>query len=86
VTTLPLFALVLMYKNVRKEGENKVKQYFLILFQGIKIKHFYWEFINSLRKVMILITFLLPGSYGTTASIIILILIWRFQNYLHPYK
>ena len=86
VITLPVIALVLMYKNVRKAEENKVKQYFLILYQGIKIKHFYWEFINSLRKVVILTTFLLPGTYGIMTSMLILVIIWRFQNYLHPYK
>jgi len=63
VISLPVIALILLKKNIHKEGDNKVQQYFLILYQGLKIKHFYWEFVNSLRKVLILICFLLPPSY-----------------------
>ena len=76
----------MMYRNVRKKGENKVKQYFLILYQGIKIDYFYWEFINSGRKIMILMSFLLPSTFGIIVSIFLLIIVWRFQNYLKPYK
>ena len=86
VTVLPLTALVMMYRNVRKKGENKVKQYFLILYQGIKIDYFYWEFINSGRKILILMSFLLPSTFGIIVSIFLLIIVWRFQNHLKPYK
>ena len=75
-----------MYKYTRKEGDNKVKQYFLILNQGLKTKHFYWEFVNSLRKVLILISFVLPFSFQIVFSTSILIITWKVQDYLKPYK
>jgi len=86
VAGMPLIALILMYRNVRKEDDNKVKQYFLILNQGLKRKHFYWEFVNSLRKVWILISFVLPTNYQMTFSTSMLIFTWRLQKYLQPYK
>lgn len=63
-----------------------MKEYFLILYQGIKIDHFYWEFVNSGRKILILTSFLLPETYGIISSLLILIILWRLQNYLKPYK
>ncbi len=87
VTLLPAIALILMYRNVRVEDpNNKVQKYFLILYQGLKSKHFYWEFMNSFRKIAILIAFLLPTYLQMLFSVIILVFTWRLQSYLRPYK
>ena len=87
VTSLPIIALILMYKNVRIEDEhNIIQKYFLILYQGLKTKHFYWEFVNSSRKILILIAFLLPTEYQIMFSLVTLITTWRLQSYLLPYK
>ena len=76
-----------MYKNVWKEDENnKIQKYFLILYQGLKTKHFYWEFVNSSRKVLILIAFVIPKDYQILFSATVLISTWRLQEYLKPYK
>mmetsp|Transcript_8007 Transcript_8007/g.7089 ORF Transcript_8007/g.7089 Transcript_8007/m.7089 type:complete len:294 (+) Transcript_8007:200-1081(+) len=86
VIALPVIALILMYKNVKKEEDNKIKQYFFILYQGLKMKHFYWEFVNSCRKVFILICLLLPPLYKILVPSAILIFTWRLQKKLNPYK
>ena len=86
VVGMPVIALVLMYKNIRKEGDNKIREYFLILNQGLKEKNFYWEFVNSLRKVWILVSFLFPFNYQILFSTSLLIITWRLQSYLKPYK
>jgi len=76
----------MMYKNIRKKGDNKIKEYFLILNQGLREKHFYWEFVNSLRKVLILLSFVFPTNFQIIFSTSLLIITWRIQNYLQPYK
>ena len=87
VTSLPLIALILMHRSVRKENsEGELKQNFLILYQGLKTKHFYWEFVNSLKKVIILISFLFPEPFKIGVPILTLLVAWRVQNYLRPYK
>lgn len=76
-----------MYNTVRKDDEDsKLKHDFLILYQGLKTKHFYWEFVNSLKKIIILISFLLPDAYKILLSASTLLFTWRLQSYLQPYK
>lgn len=62
----------------------------LILYQGLKPKTFYWEFVNSLRKVLILMSFSLFDTYNPLykimISVIILLATFRIQVYLKPYK
>ena len=50
VVSMPLIALYLLYKNHNKNEDNKVKQYFLILYQGLKPRAYYWEFVNIFLK------------------------------------
>ena len=62
----------------------------LILYQGLKQDRYYWEFINSLRKVLILVSFSLfitfAPFYRLMTSIIVLGITFRVQIYLSPYK
>lgn len=55
VVGLPLLALGIITKNRKHLEEGKVKKYFLILYQGLKPKAYYWEFVNTFRKFLILI-------------------------------
>jgi len=84
VVAMPVIALILMYKNVHKN--NNIHKYFLILYQGFTTKHFYWEFVNSLRKVLILSSLVLPSMIQVFFSVFILLFTWRLQHYLRPYK
>ena len=90
VTLIPIISLVVLTLSIKKEDDNKVKQYFLILYQGFKHEVFYWEFVNSLRKVLILLTLTVLISYDPfykiLISVIILIVSVRVQIYLKPYK
>ena len=90
VIGLPLFALYLLSKNINKEESNRINMYFLILYQGLKRNRFYWEFANSLRKMLILVIFAALSTispvYKIIASIIILIVSARIQIKLKPYK
>ena len=87
MTAIPIFAFFLLYQSLNSNTKYpKIKQYFLILYQGLKPTKFYWEFVNSLRKVLILVAFLLPTAYKIVSSVSVLIIIWRIQYFLQPYK
>ena len=86
----PIFALVMLAVNIKKGDGNKIKQYMLILYQGLKIDRYYWEFVNTLRKVLILMSFSLlitfNPAYRIMVSVIILLITFRVQVGLSPYK
>ena len=86
----PIFALVMLAVNIKKGDGNKIKQYMLILYQGLKIDRYYWEFVNTLRKVLILMSFSLlitfDPAYRIMVSVIILLITFRVQVGLSPYK
>lgn len=90
VTVAPIVGLILLARNIKKGEDNKVTQYMLILYQGLRPEIFYWEFVNSLRKVLILIILALLASYSSVykimTAIIVLIVSFRIQVYLKPYK
>lgn len=62
VIAIPLIGLVTLYR-ARRTKNSIMLGYFLILYQGLKDSIFYWEFVNSLRKVFIVISFLFSSSY-----------------------
>lgn len=86
----PILAFILLYKNKSHLEEGIIKKYLLILYQGLKPKTFYWEFVNTIRKTLILLVniFLSRVStfYQIMSAIIILIIVIRLQKYLEPYK
>lgn len=87
VISLPALALFIMYKYILKNSQNeKIILNFLILYQGFKKSHFYWEFVNSLRKIFILLCFLMPSEVKFVSAAAVLIISWRVQNHLQPYK
>ena len=62
----------------------------LILYQGLKSDRYYWEFVNSLRKVLILMSFSLlityKPAYRIMIAVVILLATFRLQISLSPYK
>lgn len=90
VVTAPVIALVLLFVNRNKTDNNKAKEYLLILYQGLKPDRFYWEFVNTFRKVLILIMFAILSQFsismGIILVIVLLVAIIRVQQKLDPYK
>ena len=83
---LPIAAFVLLLKYRDLPDTSKIKQYFLILYQGLKPERFYWEFINTLRKVLILSSYVLSSDLKILFSLTILIISGRLQTSLKPFK
>ena len=90
VITPPLFAFLILLKNRNQLEEDHMKNYYLILYQGLRREVFYWEFINTIRKVLIIslntILSILSLKYKILLGIIILISIARIQMTVKPYK
>ena len=86
----PSVAFYILFKNKENLESQFIKGYYLILYQGLRHKVYYWEFVNTMRKIMILavnaILSMLPISYRIGACIIMLLFIVRFQMYVSPYK
>ena len=55
VVGLPLLALGIITKYRKHLEDEKMKKYFLILYQGLKPQTYYWEFLNTFRKFLILV-------------------------------
>ncbi|CAI2367995.1 unnamed protein product [Moneuplotes crassus] len=90
VFALPAIVLIILIKERKNLERLYVRRYFLVLYQGLKPQAFYWEFINTLRKILIpLFNVLLSRSsrfYQVVVAIIILLFIFRLQQYIKPYK
>ncbi|CAI2360244.1 unnamed protein product [Moneuplotes crassus] len=86
VISLPVIALILLIKYANKPGENKVKIYFLILIQGLNKSSFYWEFVNTARKISVIITFPFNTTTRLFCALAVLIVFTRLNDTLKPYK
>lgn len=86
----PLLVAVVLYRNRHALNEPHIQRYFLMLYQGLRDKIFFWEIINTFRKVsMIAINVFMatvPLVYTAITAVLILITLIRVQMRLHPYK
>ena len=86
----PLLLLLYLCKNRHSLKQWKMQRYFLILYQGLTNEAFYWEFINTVRKfLMVAINVFmstLPLVYSAITAVISLIALVRVQMRIHPYK
>ena len=71
VFAMPILALVLLFKSFKKHKNNKMMQYLLILYQGLRHEIFYWEFINTFRKSIILLIFIALSFLNQNIKIVL---------------
>ena len=90
VVGAPCLALVILYQHRKDLDNGYIKSYMLVLYQGLKPNAFYWEFINTLRKSLILAVSVFmstqSSNYQVLISVSILYCIYRLQLKLKPYK
>mmetsp|Transcript_17097 Transcript_17097/g.19722 ORF Transcript_17097/g.19722 Transcript_17097/m.19722 type:complete len:93 (+) Transcript_17097:177-455(+) len=76
-------ALTLLYliRHSRELETQKIKKYFHLLYLGYRNDKFYWEFVNTFRKFIIIAinVFLsqVPPSYRGMTAVIALIALYR---------
>jgi len=87
---IPLSAFIILYRSRHNLESPEVKRYYLVIYQGLKNDRFYWEFVNTARKVSILwvSVFLSRESlfYKIIWITILLVIYYRVQIKLEPYK
>ena len=87
---IPVTGLTLLIKFRQRLGTWEVQRYLLMLYQGLNQDKFYWEFINTFRKSLLLsISVFLSAShlfYKVLTATIIMITIRNLQYKLNPYK
>ena len=49
----PILVFIILFKNRKSLQEKYMQNYFLMLYQGLKDNVFYWELVNTLRKVIL---------------------------------
>ena len=85
-----MFAFIILFIYRHQLEEDHVKNYYLILYQGLRHEVFYWEFINTIRKVMIIslntILSVLSLEYRVLLGITMLFAVARIQLIMSPYK
>ena len=83
--------LILMYliNNRKRLNSVSVKKYFHIIYIGYREEWFYWEFVNTFKKFVIisLNVFLsqVSKSYKGMIAVITIIILIRIQKILKPY-
>ena len=86
----PVLTFLILFKKRNSLSEPNVQRYLLMLYQGLKDKVFYWELVNTTRKIlMIAINALLstlPLIYSAISAVLILIGLMRIQLKLQPFK
>lgn len=87
---IPLSAFLVLYKNRNNLDDIEMRKYYLMIYQGLKPKRFYWEFVNTARKVLILSINVFLSTYSlfyrVLPIIIFLVVFYRIQIKLEPYK
>ena len=51
---IPISALAIMIKFRKSLDTWDVQKYLLMLYQGLKLECYYWELINTVRKILLL--------------------------------
>lgn len=86
----PAAALIMILRSRHKLEDQNVKKYLLILYQGLKNYAFYWEFVNTLKKLLLLWIIVFWSLFSVTYQILLwtslMIVLLRIQIKLQPYK
>ncbi|CAI2362506.1 unnamed protein product [Moneuplotes crassus] len=85
VIACPLIAYIAIHHERGKQN-SKTMEYFLMIYQGFRPQVLYWEFVNTLRKIALLLVLLFELKVAINLSLIILLLTARLQIKVKPYK
>jgi hypothetical protein len=90
VIGIPLYAFILLFKNRKVLDEFNMSSKYRMLYQGFKPQFYYWEFINIIRKTILVsvnaFLALYPDIFRALLSLMILTILMRMQTTFKPYK
>ena len=55
VIGFPFIVFWILYKNRKKLNNPEVLRHYLLLYQGVRHEKYYWELVNTFRKILLLI-------------------------------
>ena len=87
---IPATGLALLVKFKQRLDTWEVQRYLLMLYQGLNQDRFYWEFINTFRKSLLLSISVFmstsPLLYRILIATVIMVIMRDIQKRLKPYK
>ena len=86
----PTLLFIILYRNRKRLNTPRMKKYYLMMYQGLKPEVFYWEIVNTARKVIMIVINVsmstIPVVYTASTTVIALVIFIRIQITLQPYK
>lgn len=86
----PVVSLIHLIKNRQKLNDELFFSRYRMIYQGLKRKHFYWETVNTFRKISIVsinvFLALYPDYIKAIYAMLILAIIFKMQEILQPYE
>ena len=80
---IPLFALVLMIQNKKKLKTIQMKEKLGFLYNGYKLKYYFWEVIIMYRKIMMVVISVVIYQFGVITQALIVFLLLILFSLLH---
>jgi hypothetical protein len=71
VVGIPVLAFVILFKNRGNLEKWAIQRYMLVIYQGLKPEVFYWEFLNTTRKIILLGTNVMLASFTPNYRILV---------------
>ena len=66
----PLAAFLILFKKRKNLDHPDVVKYILLLYQGLRHEVYYWEIINTIRKLILLGLYVfIPDSYNIVKAL-----------------
>ena len=86
----PLLAFIILFKNRKRLDKPEVIRYILLLYQGLRHEWYYWELVNTTRKVTLLsLEVFVSDQYEIMKALIgvlVLFICALLQARLNPFK
>jgi hypothetical protein len=90
VIGIPIVSLIHLIIWRKRLNEPSFQSKYIVLYQGLRNKVFFWEIINTLRKILVLVlNIAIPASqsfYKAIAGVTFLVILHRLQIKLRPYQ
>jgi hypothetical protein len=86
----PVAAFLILYINRNRLDKPEVLKYIILFYQGLKHDNYYWELVNTLRKVLLLSYHVfVPDDLKIMKAlfgVLTMFLIYLVQARLQPFK
>jgi len=86
----PLVGIIILTKHRRHLNDPIFFSRFRMIYQGLKTKFFFWEFVNIGRKMFLVSTNVFMSTFDdifkALLSLLVLVLIFRVKEKVCPYK